>query len=129
MRLLPCKCAPVPVLFLRDLLGCSAVVVSLGVVLFVRCSSVPFPSPHGYPDRDLVNKNQGISKNGRPSGMGMTFPRFSGAPSSAGPPRDVTLRGFPGRAMILAAAPPKADGFCGGHLWQFVGSLVLALSS
>ena len=39
-----CKCVPVPVLFLRDMFGCSAVLVSLGVVLFVHGPSVPFPS-------------------------------------------------------------------------------------
>ena len=34
----------------------------------------------------------------------MAFPRFSGAPSSSGATRAVTLMGFPGRDMILAAS-------------------------
>ena len=69
------------------------------------------PHPADIPTETWRKKNQGISESGGPSGIGdVPFHRFSGAPSSLVPPRAVTLRGFPGRAMILAAGTPGRMG-------------------
>ena len=95
-----------------------------GFFLFVHSSSVPLPPSHEYPDRDLVKnkKSRGILR-GDLQGLGIASFLVSAALLVLrGPPRAVTLRGFPGRAMILAASPQS-----GWVLWMSPRDCVLVL--
>ena len=104
----PYKSAPLP-LPCRFLEACSAVFVSMEVF----CLSIvlgPPPIPRISRSRLGGEKSKGYHTMGDLQGLGLTFPRFSGAPISVGPSKGRNPEGLSWRGYDPRRFPPERMG-------------------